>query len=312
MKRSLLALRKWYQDTKERAIARGDAVIMGAEWHFAYAPADDPNGEDHVIVEKEFLGEDGSGHPRKGVYKVWASAADNEDLIVVDPKDGEWVGDYEGASDDAESTSPMSSLAGQMLTLAKVTQGTLERSSMAESRAERRAAQAEKREEEIRKKYDDLHGAMDRLRHEKFAEEMARQQAEVDRDEAIKARDAALADLAEMEEQGGEMAPVIKAAVTKAYETLCATFGIEPVASDEEAMRQAGMMTAGFLMSNFIQTDDGTPVMLALYLVHVMGMQWGPLRVLFWFEWGVDFKTPPPINWQPPRNESAETAEAFQ
>jgi hypothetical protein len=296
-KRSLQALRKWVKDTRASAQARGDGPLMNATWVFTYKPAEDPD-ESQEITEDQFFGTAEDEHPRPGTYeaKAVANPESDDEVIIEGPKDGVWNGD---GSSSLEKEEP-GGIQGALNAIAKASRSSVELASAGEARAMRRAKQAEEREADARKKLEENLDAMSQLRSQLHTKEIERQQAVTEKEAAEAARDAALADLAEFQREGGELAPLASAAMNRVYQLLCNHLGEPALAMEKEAMDESFQEVCAYLIDNYITLEDGQQIMLALFAHYNLGMPWRPLRVIFFTTWGVDFKEPPPADWRPP------------
>lgn len=309
-RRSLNALRKFVRDMKARAMAKGPTEIANAKWVFLYRPVDDAENEPIEITEGDFNGEDGSGHPRPGVYSARAVDPDTGE-VVVDDLTGEWHGDVKDpSSSEVQEGNP---LALQLAALTKSTTHLLEQHRLAESRADRRAAQAEAREEEVRKRLQATLDANTVLQEGEHNAKLGEARAVRDAETFKAERDAAIADLEEIKQKGGEWAPMGDALGYKLYKLACDHFDEPPKAFDKEAIEEAATDVAAKLLEFITIEHNGQQrrVILGLWLHYMMGFPWAPLRVLFFTMWDVNFVEAPPVDWQPPAAEpSAPAGEA--
>ena len=300
-RRSLHALRAWVRDMKADAKKRGYAPMMSASWQYTYRPAEDPESDPQEITESQFLGtadaeDDDLGHPRPGTYTAQAVAnPDSEDeIILAGPMDGEWIGD------DKIEKPEETGMAAAVTALTKAMRSSVELASHGEQRAMRLKRQAEEREAETRQRHEETLDAMAKLRADLHIAEIARQSAEFDKQQAEAERDAAKADLAEFQREGGELAPLASAGMTRLYQLFCEHMGEPALALEKEAMDEAFQECSAHLIDTYVTLDDGRRVLLALVMHYNFGMPWRPLRVLFFTTWGVDFKEAPPVDWEPP------------
>lgn len=290
-KQSIGQLRSALRRFRGRVETGRDDKLVSLNYQFFFL-ADD--AEDEIeISEGEFDGEQSSGHPMPGIYKVRAI---NGEGNVVFEEIGAWQEKREAAIGEPKPGDSQADQAKKLVAIAHqdayVAAGNARRAAEENERLLVRLKEAETR-------CDAKEVAISGLKQECLQFEKQRDQAFVERDRAFDERDAILEEFEAYKQRGGELQPYIENIAAKGIDRAAELLGLMPSGSSEHVEAQEKLI--------HVLIRDRLEDLLAYAQAGII--PWDVLRYLIITYYDTD-PGPEPVDpdWKPPQAEAQQEA----